>query len=302
MGARGKAHAGAWGRKGARGMRSVLQLDLVAEEVFEAVAAADEVGLTVFDEDFSGFVPGVEVGGHLESVSTGVIKYEVVSFSYFVDGAVPGEGVGFADIADDGIAFRLAIGIADIVDTMISIVEHGADEVVEAAVDADEGGGIGCLDDVDFRDEVAAFADEEFTRLEPNLQGAAAGIGMAFEGLGYLLRQLLDIRFRVAVFVRDFEPAAEVDEFQVIEPGDQIEEDVDAFDEDVGIYDLAACMDVKIGHFELVLVDEVKDFVDLVNGDAEFAFVMTGRDLEVAAGHDIGTQTDADGIGLCPNF
>jgi hypothetical protein len=107
----------------------------------------------------------------------------------------------------------------------------------------------------------------------------------------------LDIGFRVAVFVRDFEPAAEVDEFQVIEPGDEIEEDGDAFDEDIGIYDLAACMDVEIGHFEVVLVDEVEDFVDLVDGDAEFALIMTGGDLEIAASHDVGAEADTDGIG-----
>jgi hypothetical protein len=72
---------------------------------------------------------------------------------------------------------------------MIGIVEHRTDEVVEAAVDADKGGGIGCFDDVDLGDEVAAFADQEFTGLEPNLQWAAAGIRMAGEGGGYLLRQ-----------------------------------------------------------------------------------------------------------------
>jgi len=91
------------------------------------------------------FVPGVEVGGHLEPVSAGVIKYEVVPFSYFIDGAIPGEGVGLADIADDGIVLGLAVGVADVIDTMIGIVEHRTDEVVEAAVDADKGGGIGCL-------------------------------------------------------------------------------------------------------------------------------------------------------------
>jgi hypothetical protein len=153
------------------------------------------------------------------------------------------------------------------------------------------------LDDIDLGDEVAAFADEEFTRFEPNLQGAAAGIGVTFEGFGYFLGEQLDIRFRVAVFIRDFEPAAEVDEFQVIEPGDQIEEDLDAFDEDVGIYDLAACMNVEIGYFQLIFFDETQHLFDLVDGDAELAFIMTGGDLEIAACHDVRAETHADGIG-----
>ena len=255
------------------------------------------MGLTVFDEDFGGFVPGVEVRGHLESVGSGIIKYEVVPFSYFIDGTVPGEGIGLADIADDGITPGLAVGIADVVDTMIGIVEHGADKVVEATVDADEGGGIGCLDDIDLSDEVAGFADEELAGLEPNLQGTAAGIGMTFEGLGYFLGEQLDIGFRVAVFIRDFEPAAKVDEFQVIEPGDQIEEDLDAFDEDVGIYDLAACMDMEIGYFQLIFFDEAQHLFDLVDGDAELAFIMTGGDLEIAACHDARAKPDANGMG-----
>ena len=73
------------------------------------VAAADEVSLTVFDKDFGGFVPGVEVGGHLETIGAGIAKDEVVPFADFADAAVPGEGVGLADIADDGIAARFAV-------------------------------------------------------------------------------------------------------------------------------------------------------------------------------------------------
>jgi hypothetical protein len=40
---------------------NVLKLDLIAQQVLEDVAAADEAGLTVFDEDFGRFIPGVKV-------------------------------------------------------------------------------------------------------------------------------------------------------------------------------------------------------------------------------------------------
>ena len=146
-----------------------LKLDLVAQQVLEDVAAADEVGLTIFDEDFGGFITGVEIGGHLKTIGAGVAEYEIVAFANFVDGTVPGEGVGFADIADDGITFGRSVRVADILDTMIGVVEHRPDEVIESAVDADKGGGVRLFYYIYLGDEVTAGADKEFAGFEPDL-------------------------------------------------------------------------------------------------------------------------------------
>ncbi len=102
-------------------------------------------GLAILYKHFGWLIAGIEIGGHLETVGAGVVKDKIITFTNFVDGAGPGEGIGLADIADDGILFWRAAGVADIFDAMIGVVEHGADQVVETAVDAYEGGGIGSL-------------------------------------------------------------------------------------------------------------------------------------------------------------
>lgn len=150
-------------------MLYALKLDLIAQQVLEDVAATDEAGLTIFDEDFRGFIPGIEIRGHFKTVGAGVAEDKIVSLADFVDGTVPGKGVSFADIADDGITFGCSVGIADIFDTMIGIVEHRPDEVIESAVDADKRGGIRLFYDIHLSNEVTAGADQEFTGFEPDL-------------------------------------------------------------------------------------------------------------------------------------
>ena len=150
-------------------MLYALKLDLVAQQVLEDIAAADKPGFPVFDEDFGRFIPGVKIRGHFKTIGAGVAEDEIISFADFVDSTVPGKGVGFADIADDGIAFGRSVRVADILDTMIGVVEHRPDEVIESAVDADKGGGVRLFYDIHFSDEVTAGADEEFTGFEPDL-------------------------------------------------------------------------------------------------------------------------------------
>ncbi len=78
---------------------------------------------------------------------------------------------------------------------------------------------------------------------------------------------------------------------------DEVEKDPDAFDEYLDVLDLAAGMDMEVVNFEVIFPDEIKDKFDLVDGDSEFGFVMTGRDLEVAAGHNVGAEPYPNGVG-----
>src|ERR1041385_8794828 len=105
---------------------------------------------------------------------------------------------------------------------------------------------------------------------------------MAGEGFLNFLGEFLDIRLAIAFFVGHLEAAAEVDELQLLEFGYKIEEYPDAFYEDVDVLDLAAGVDMEIGDAQFVLVDQPEDLIDLVDGDAKFAFIMPGADLEVA--------------------
>ena len=142
---------------------------MIAEQILKDVPAAYEAGLTVFDEDFGWFITGVEIGGHFKTIGAGIAEYEIISFADFIDGTVPGEGVGFADIADDGITLGRTVRVADILDTMIGVVEHRPDEVIESAVNADKGCGVRLFYDIYLGDEITAGADKEFAGFEPDL-------------------------------------------------------------------------------------------------------------------------------------
>src|ERR1700712_3464275 len=55
-------------------------------------------------------------------------------------------------------------------------------------------------------------------------------------------------------------------------------------------------MDMQIADADMVLLNDGKEPVDMFYGDAEFTFIMTGGDLEIASRQDIWPQANADGI------
>jgi len=256
------------------------------------------MSLPFFYHHFGRLVTGVEVRGHLEPISAGIIENEVIAFMDFVDGAIPCEGVGLANITDDRVSFWRTVGVADVLYPVIGVIEHGADEMVEAAVHADEGSSICLLHHIDPGNEIAAFADHELARLEPDLQGTAAGIGVAGECFFHFSGQQLHIRLHVTVFIRHLETSAQVDELQVAELRYNVEEDLNAFYKNIYILDLAACVDMEIGYAEVVLLNDIQHFIDLIDGDAELALVVAGGDLQITACHDIGAKTDAHRIAM----
>jgi len=85
---------------------------------------------------------------------------------------------GLAVVSDDGIVFWRARGVADVLDPMICIVEHGPDEMVEPAVDADEGAAPVSLRTLTFVMKYPHSLTRNLPGLEPDLQGAAAGVGV----------------------------------------------------------------------------------------------------------------------------
>ena len=55
-------------------------------------------------------------------------------------------------------------------------------------------------------------------------------------------------------------------------------------------------MDVQDAHVQLFFTDQSIYFGEIGKRDTEFASVVTGRDLQVAAGQDIGTNANANGV------
>ena len=54
------------------------------------------------------------------------MKNEEIAYSDFVDGSIPGEGIGFANVANYGIEAFVAFGVAKVFDVVIGVVEHGS--------------------------------------------------------------------------------------------------------------------------------------------------------------------------------
>ena len=275
-----------------------LQNDLVAKEVAELVPFADQMRLSVLDHHFRRFEAGVEIGGHFESIGAGIIEGKIVAFADFIDGAGPGEGIRFADITYDRVLFRRTVGVADIFDPMVGIVEHRADQVIEAAVDADECRSCRLFDHIHLGDEIAGFAHEEFAGFEPYLKGSSSRIGVIGECLFDGRGQQGNIRLYIAVLVGNLEAAAQIDEFQFFEMRDDIEKDFDAFDKNFNVLDFAARMDVEIRNVQIVLLNDLQHLIDLIDGNAKLAFIVASRNLQVAAGHDIGAEADTNWVAV----
>lgn len=132
---------------------------MVADEVFKNFAAGNEVALALVPKDFGRAVTRVVVGGHGETVSTGVVETEDIAFVDFVDPAVGSKGVGLADVADHRVETFAAFGITEVFNMVLGVVEHGSDKVVESGVNLGKDGGGGLFDHVDFCQEKAGLAN-----------------------------------------------------------------------------------------------------------------------------------------------
>ena len=150
-------------------MKTGLQFDLIPQQIFELIPFADQLCLPVFYQDLGGFETGIEIGRHFEAIGAGISKYQVVAFSDLANRAVPGKGVRLADISYNGVWLPGPMWVADIFDLVIRVVEHGADQVIETAVHTDKGGSPRLFYHVHLRNEITAFAYEEFSRFEPYL-------------------------------------------------------------------------------------------------------------------------------------
>lgn len=277
---------------------SLQYFNLVAQEVPELIPFADQVGLAIHHEHLGRLKPRVEIGRHFKTISPGIAEYQAIPFPHLTEGTVPGKGVGFANVTNHGIFLQRPGRIADVLYVVIGIVEHGTDEVVETAVHTYEGGGGGLFDHIDLCHKVAAFTHQEFTGLEPYLQGPAAGIGMGSECFAYLLCQQVDIGFHIPFLVGHFKTTTQVDKLQLFKVGYYIKQYFNAFYKNIHILDLTAGMDVKIADTQVVFFDDCQYLVDLVDGDTKLTFIVTGRYLEVAACHDVGAQPKPYGIGM----
>lgn len=188
----------------------------ITDEVVKIVALAYEFGFAVLNEYFGGTEAAVEIAAHFETIGPGVEESEVIALAYFVELAVPGEGVGFANIANHGVNALGTVGVADVFDEMIAFVKHGAYEVVETAVDTCKNGGGSGFYNVGVYHKITRFANEVFTGLEPNLQVLAGFALESFEGGGYFLPEAVYIGFQIIFAIGYFKTTAEVDYFEAV--------------------------------------------------------------------------------------
>ena len=259
---------------------------------------ADEVVFSLMEHHFGRAGAAVVVARHRVPVGARVEEAEDVAFAHFADAPVPREGVGFADVAHHGVDARGALRIADVDDVMVAVVEHRADEVVEAAVDAHEHRGGGLLDDVRLHEEVACLADEELAGLEPQLEVAPVFLAEFVEARGELLAERFNIGLNIVWLIGDFEAAAEVNELEVFEMLCGFEQHVGTAQEHVHIEDVAAGVHVQPVHFDARGLHDALHVAKLVDADAELAVYMPGGDFRVAAREDVRVDADAHGHGV----
>src|ERR1700753_345834 len=87
------------------GTLSPLNFYLISQQIFKPVAAADKMRFTFFYQHLCRLIPGIEIGGHFESVGAGIMKDEKIAFADLIDRSVPGKGIRLTNIPDNRIAF-----------------------------------------------------------------------------------------------------------------------------------------------------------------------------------------------------
>ncbi len=129
--------------------------------------------------------------------------------------AVPGKRIGFANVTYYGIYSFGPVGIADIFNMMISLIEHRPNEVVETAVHTGKYGSWGLFYHIRFYYKVTTLAYQVFTGFKPYLQFFTGFFFKVLERNGHFLAKGSYICFRIIRLVRHFEPTAQVNKLQV---------------------------------------------------------------------------------------
>ena len=116
------------------------------EQIIECFAPTNQMGLPVHHQDLRRSEPGIVIRGHRKTVGPGSEKGQDVPFAYRGNLAIDPEGFGFADVAPYGVDAGLARGSGQVDDWVLAILEHGADQVVEARIHTGKDGGVGSRD------------------------------------------------------------------------------------------------------------------------------------------------------------
>ena len=82
----------------------------------------------------------IVVARHAKAVRSGIAKHQKVSFFNFGNLSVVGKGVSFTDVTHHGIEARFPVGVGQVFNVVVRIVEHGANQVIEAAVHLSKNG------------------------------------------------------------------------------------------------------------------------------------------------------------------
>ena len=130
--------------------KTLNQLNFVTNQVLKGFPASDEFSFTVDNHYFRRTESRVVVVAHSKAISTRIVNGQNIAFPHFGNFAVVAQSIGFADVTDHGIQARQSIGVAHIFNAVISIVKHGANEVILAAINPNKNSAGGLFYDIGF--------------------------------------------------------------------------------------------------------------------------------------------------------
>ena len=98
---------------------------------------------------------------------------------------------------------------------VIRLIEHRANKVIQARIDAGKNGGGGCFHHVRFHQEVPSFADKKLAGLKHQLKVAAVRFAELAEARTELFTKVFDIGSNAAFFIGHLETGAKVEVVQI---------------------------------------------------------------------------------------
>src|ERR1700722_13437314 len=90
----------------------------------------------------------------------------------------------------------------------------------------------------------------------------------------FLCKQI-NICFTIAFFIRNFKSATEINKFKLMKMRNNIKQHLNSFYKNINIFYITACMNVEIINENIMLFNYCKNFINLVNRNSEFAFIVT---------------------------
>src|SRR5687767_12283821 len=132
---------------------------------------------------------------------------------------------------------------------MVGLIKHRSYKMIETTIHTYKNSGRSLFNNICFYNKISSLAYKIFSRLKPYLQFSSSFFFERRKNLGQSFSKCYYIGFRIIWLVWNFEPAAQINKFQVWKMRIHAEHNFQSFQEDSHIFYFASSVHVQAVHF-----------------------------------------------------